>query len=413
MRETLLNLLRCPFCGSQLTVVDNEALVRAEGRIERGVLGCDCCAFPVVEGIPVLIADDLTRDAMHLMEAGHHEPALIALLGLDEARGAAFRALVHSGHDATYRNALSILSRDAEADCFLYRFSDPTYVTMQALLRAIGQNRWTLSRPTLDLCGGSGHVTRVLAGLEPSGGTISADVYFWKLWLAKRFTVPECDQICCDANAPLPFARDSFALVVLADAFPYIWHKRLLAEEMMRLVGTDGVIVMPHLHSARGENLSAGMTVTPEGYRDLFAAQLPRLFSDERLFIELLARHVVDLARDASPEDLGTEPSLTLVATRRADLFRAYQVSDSEDVRGELKINPLYRIERHGDSSVLTLTFPTPEYEEEFGACTEYLPATVTLRGDVTGTLEPAALGPDYEELRRRRVVLDVPRDYC
>ncbi len=76
MREALLDLLRCPFCGSSLTVVDNDALVRAGGRVESGVLGCDCCAFPIVAGIPVFIADDATTDAMHQMEAGHEEQAL-------------------------------------------------------------------------------------------------------------------------------------------------------------------------------------------------------------------------------------------------------------------------------------------------------------------------------------------------
>src|SRR5688572_19571108 len=215
MREALLDLLRCPFCGSRLTVVHNEALVRAAGRIESGVLGCDCCAFPIVAGIPVFIADDTTRDAMHQMEDGHGEQALFTLLGLDDFRGASFRSLFRVGAGATYRDALSILSLDAEADNFLYRFSDPTFLTTEAVLEGIGQNRWALSRPVLDLCGGSGHLTRVLLGLRPAGGVVDADVYFWKLWMARRFTSPECDPICCDANSPLPFARDVFSMAVL------------------------------------------------------------------------------------------------------------------------------------------------------------------------------------------------------
>jgi uncharacterized protein YbaR (Trm112 family)/SAM-dependent methyltransferase len=413
MREALLDLLRCPFCGSRLTVVDNGALVRVGRCIESGVLGCDCCAFPVVAGIPVIVADDTTRRAMHQLEAGRHDDALFTLLGLDEARGVSFRALLEPGRQATYREALAILSLDAEADCFLHRFSDPTYLTMQRLLRALGQNRWTVSRPLLDLCGGSGHLTRVLAGLEPAGGTIDADVFFWKLWMAKRFTAPECDPICCNANSPLPFARNTFSLAMVADAFPYIWHKRMLAEEMLRVVGPEGVIVLPHLHSSRGENFSAGMTLTPAAYRDLFAPQQPRLFSDERLFRQMLEDQVVDLTLDVSPDDLGTEPSFTLVASRRADLFRKYVVPDARDVTGELKVNPLYKVERRGDSSVLTLMFPTPEYAEEFGACREYLPDTITVRADLTGTIVPAALGADYDELRRRRIILDVPRHYC
>ena len=413
MREALLDLLRCPFCGSRLTLVDNEALERDAGRIESGVLGCDCCAFPIVAGIPVFIADDPTRDAMHQMEAGHGEQALFTLLGLDAARGASFRSLLKRGARATYREALSILSLDAEAECFLYRFSDPTYLTMQALLRGIGENRWAVSRPVLDLCGGSGHLTRVLSGLKPAGGTVDADVFFWKLWMAKRFMVPECEPICCDANSPLPFARGAFSLAVLADAFPYIWHKRMLADEMMRLVGPDGVIVMPHLHSSLGDNFSAGMTLTPEGYRDLFAQQQPRLFSDERLYRNVLERRTVDLTAGVSPEDLGTESSMTLVASPRAELFRKYEVPDPKDITGELTVNPLYTVELRGGASVLTLTFPTPEYEEEFGACKEYLPPTVTVAADLTGRIAPAALGADADDLRRRRIIIDAPPHYC
>jgi uncharacterized protein YbaR (Trm112 family)/SAM-dependent methyltransferase len=412
VRETLLDILQCPFCGSRLTLVDNQALECARGRIESGVLGCECCAFPVVAGIPVLIADDTTREAMHQLEADQREQALFTLLGLDAARRVSFQSLMQHPRP-TYRDALAILSLDAEADCFLYRFSDPTFVMIEALLMGLGEGGNLDPRPVLDLCGGSGHLTRVLVGLEPAGGVIDADVYFWKLWMARRFTSPLSDAICCDANNPLPFVRDAWSLVVLADAFPYIWHKRLLAEEMMRAVGSRGVIVLPHLHSSLGENFSAGMTLTPAGYASLFEPLAPRLFSDEHLFDGVLNQRTVDLTRSASPADIGTEPSFTLVASRRDDLFRKYVVRDPREIQGELKVNPLYRIDPQGDTSVLTLTFPTPEYEEEFGDCKQYLPSTVTLPGDLTGPIVPGALGPQYDELRRRRVIIDAPPDYC
>jgi uncharacterized protein YbaR (Trm112 family) len=412
VRETLLDILRCPFCGSRLTLVDNQALACAHGHIESGVLGCDCCAFPVVAGIPVLIADDTTREAMHQLEADQREQALLTLLGLDDARRMSFQALMRQPRP-TYRDALAILSLDAEADCFLYRFSDPTFVMIEALVTALGQTSRLDPRPVLDLCGGSGHLSRVMVGLGPAGGVINADVYFWKLWMARRFTSPSSAAVCCDANNPLPLVRDACSLVVLSDAFPYIWHKRLLAEEMMRAVGPQGVIVLPHLHSSLGENFSAGMTLTPAGYASLLEPLAPRLFSDEHLFDGVLNHRTVDLTRSASPAEIGTEPSFTLVASRREDLFRKYVLTDPREIQGELKVNPLYRIDPRGDSSVLTLAFPTPEYEEEFGACRQYLPLTVTLPGDLTGRIEPSALGPQYDELRRRRVIIDAPKDYC
>jgi uncharacterized protein YbaR (Trm112 family)/SAM-dependent methyltransferase len=412
VRETLLAILRCPFCGGCLTVVDNQALERAHGRIESGVLGCDCCAFPVVAGIPVLIADDMTREAMHQLEADQREQALLTLLGLDQVRAVSFRSFMQHPRP-TYRDALAILSLDAEADCFLYRFSDPTFLMIEALLTGVVQSGCLDGRPVLDLCGGSGHLTRVLAGLEPAGGVINADVYFWKLWMAKRFTSPSSEAVCCDANSPLPLAREVCSLIVLADAFPYIWHKRLLAEEMMRAVGPRGMIVLPHLHSSLGENFSAGMTLTPAGYASLLEPHAPHLFSDERLLDAALNRRTVDLTRSASPDEIGTEPSFTLIATRRADVFQKHVVSDSREIRGELRVNPLYRVEHRGESSLLTLTFPTPDYEEEFGACKHYLPSVLTLPGDLNGPIAPGMLGAQYDELRRRRVIIDAPPDYC
>jgi uncharacterized protein YbaR (Trm112 family) len=416
MRDTLLTLLRCPFCGTALSLVDGPATVRAGAEIESGVLGCNCCAFPIVAGIPVLIADDVTRDAMHALEAGRHHDALVALLGLEGEQTARFDAQLAGGTD-TYREALARLSPDPEGTYFLYRFSDPTFLTAEALVRAVGQHRTATRGPLLDLCGGSGHLTRALARLMPPDATTSptvlADLYFWKLWLATRYTAPGCAAVCCDANAPLPFRPDLFSLVVLADAFPYIWHKRLCADEMMRVTGPEGVILMPHLHSAHGDNVSAGDTLPPAAYRALLAPHQPRLFSDSALLDLLLDDRAVDLSLDRSPDALGTEAAITLVASRRADLFRRYDIPDAVDVGDELIVNPLYEVERRDGRSVLTLAFPTPEYADEFVACRRYLPDTVTVDADLTGPLETTLPPGRREALRRQHVLIDAPPRYC
>jgi len=419
VHTSLLEILRCPFCGTALSLVENDALVVQDDQVVEGVLGCECCAFPVVAGIPVLIADDPARDALRALEAGRTEDALFGLLGLsgDSARRERFRDLMRRD-TTTYREALGLLCDDAEGAWALYRFTDPTFVTAEMVLRAIGQREWPLRGRTLDVCGGTGHLTRVLQTLRSPddgvvAGTVLADVYFWKLWLASRFTVPDAAPICCDANSPLPFARDSFSTVLLADAFPYIWHKRMLADELMRLAGEGGVVIMPHLHSALGDNYSAGNTLTPAAYQSLFAPHEPRLFSDARLFDDVVERRVVDLTKNVSPEDLGTEPALTLIASRRPDLFRRYEVPETHEVVGEVKVNPLYRMERSGESSILTLDFPTPEYEAEFTECRRYLPDRVVIEADLTRPISTPGLGSRYDELRARRVLLDVPSRYC
>jgi len=419
MHVDLLDILRCPFCGTAVSIVESDALVREGDHIETGVLGCECCAFPVVTGIPVMMADDRTRDALHALEAGLGDEAVFGLLGLsdDTARQDRFRDVM-TGNAATYEGALEQLCHDAEGAYFFYRFTDPTFLTAAALLGAIGQEHWPVKGRTLDLCGGSGHLTRVLSGLKPSEGTstpgsVLADVYFWKLWLARRFTSPDSDPVCCDANHPLPFAPGTFSTVVLADAFPYIWHKRLLAEEMARLVGADGVVVMPHVHSALGDNFSAGDTLTPGAHLALFASSEPRLFSDERLFNDVIEHDVVDLTNALSPEQLGPEPVFTMVASARADLFRRYELPVGGEVSGELSVNPLYRVERRGAESILTLTLPTPEYESEFSECRRYLPDSITVKADLTRPILPETLGEEYQELRDRRVLIDTPIGYC
>lgn len=405
--ETLA-LLRCPFCGGRLSAVENAALDRGPDRIEHGVLGCECCAFPVVAGIPVLIADDAARNALRALEAGRRRDALHALLGLDGARRDAFRKLIAPAGRPTYRDLLGVLCADAEAAYMLHRFSDPTFLLAESLLDALGR-----AGRALDLCGGSGHLARVLLRQPACPGAVVADVHFWKLWLAARIVAPACETICCDANAPLPFADDRFATVLLSDAFPYVWHKRLLAGEMQRIAARGGVIVMPHLHSAHGDNRSAGDTLSPAAYRDLFAPCAPRLFDDRMLLAALLDEGVVDLANHVPPAACGDTPSVTLVAARDGELYRRHDVRVRPDVTGVLTVNPLYRVDYADGVSRLTLDFPSPEYEDEFGLARRYLPASLAVEGDLRGAIGPAAAGRGLAELRRRRVLLDLPRGYC
>ena len=414
MQIALLDWMRCPFCGTRLRLVDNAALARTETRVEAGVLGCECCAFPIVAGIPILLADDPTRAAMHALERGDRDGALAAALDFTRAQ-ASDLARTHEAAGLTFREAAARLAPDAEGTYFLHRFSDPTFVTAEAVLRALGPAAAQNGGPWLDLCGGAGHLAHALAGAGgsvPGEGTVIADLYFRKLWLATHLTAPGADAVCCSADAPLPFTAGRFSMVVLMDAFPYIWHKRLCADEMMRVARPDGIVALPHLHSSEGENFSAGDPLSPSAYRDLFAAFEPALFSDARLLDGLLEEACVDLADDRSPDQLRGEPSLTLAASRQPGLRRRMAPPAPGEVAGVLAVNPLYMVEVRDGRSVLTLRFPTPEYEDEFGDCRRYLPDRLTVDADLSGPVDPRPLGPRYAELRRRRVLLDVPRRY-
>ncbi len=406
-----LDRLRCPHCGTTLALQEGPATRREGASLTWGVLGCECCAYPVVDGIPILIASDDAREALRLLEAGQPDEALRQCLGLDEERWRAFTWL--RGVDtASYRDYLEVLSPDAEGTYFLYRFSDPTFVAAEAVVRAAAGVPDLVAGPVLDVCGGSGHLTRVLAEVA-TGPVFLADVYFWKLWLARTFTVPEARVVCCDANQPLPFARQTFSAVLLSDAFPYIWQRRLLAAELMRAVRPGGAILMPHLHNALAFNYSAGMALTPAAYEDLFAPVTPRLFDDATLLDQALAGGPIDLAASQPAEALAEAAALTLLASPRPELFARHAQADPGPVRGVLRLNPLYTVERQGDRLLCTLTFPSDEYAEEFGAVRRYLPDRWETAVDVRGVVEPGAFGDRLVELRRRRILLDVPARYC
>src|SRR2546427_371962 len=180
-----LKLLRCPFCGGELKVEPSPALQMVRGGLQTGVLGCACCAYPVVAGIPYLRAGQAPRTALGLLEAGKADEALGSLLGLDRGRRKAFEASRGGAGPFTYRHALEILSPTPEGTYFLYRFSDPTFLVSEALLRVLGQNGRCTRGRLLDLCGGTGHLTRTPCDPAPGGEVGPADAAFWQLWLAR------------------------------------------------------------------------------------------------------------------------------------------------------------------------------------------------------------------------------------
>ena len=94
MVETLLDLLRCPFCGTRLSLVENDALLRRGTEVESGVLGCECCAFPIVAGIPVLVANgahDRMIDAYGTFAMAGRLPNAKAILYSDAGHGFLFQ----------------------------------------------------------------------------------------------------------------------------------------------------------------------------------------------------------------------------------------------------------------------------------------------------------------------------------
>jgi hypothetical protein len=154
------------------------------------------------------------------------------------------------------------------------------------------------------------------------------------------------------------------------------------------------------------------MPLTPAAYRDLLAPHNPRLYRDSVLLDQVLDGYV-DLSKDEAVEALDGEPALVIVASRDPSVFRNVTLPSIVPAPDTVILNPLYDIAVRDGHSLLTLTFPTDEYAQEFEATKRYLPETLSLPGDLTTGVDRRALGRErYEELVRRMVFISAPQNY-
>ncbi len=413
MHISTLDILRCPYCGGRLELVTTLFHRRDGDEVHDGILGCHCCLFPVVAGIPVMHLDEAAKSACTMVQDGQPERARQTLCKLEGERAARFDDIAASD-TATYRDAVAVIAPGSEGTYFLHRFSDPSYAVAHPLTRAVAGTVLRRGGRAIDLCGGSGHLTRSLMDLSPEPPVL-ADLYFAKIWLARRFTAPGCEAVCCDGNAPLPFSRGAFRYAMCADAFMFIWTKRQFVAEMQRLVdvpAAPGTVVITHAHNALVWSQSHGNPLPPGGYRDLFEQTEARLFAEGGLFADVVKGGVLDLARRDSTEALDGDPALVMVASPDADVFARHPVDRRPGSPGVLRVNPLYVAEAEGDRVRLRLQLPTEDYADEFGACRQYMPDEVVLDRSALTALAEGRMLPEMADLSERRVILDLPVRY-
>jgi len=246
---------------------------------------------------------------------------------------------------------------------------------------------------------------------------VLADLFYPKIWLARRFTAPGCEPVCCDGNAPLPFARGAFSLAMCTDAFMFIWTKRQFVNEMERLVDASGAVLIGHAHNERVWSPSHGQPLSAEGYAALFESIEPQLFAEARLFADVVNGGPLDLSRPDTTADLERDSALTIVASRHPGVYARHAVPIPTAAAGEFRVNPLYvrADDAAGGASPgtrLRLRFPSEDYEQEYGACREYLPEEVTIDPAAMAALATGRVSPEIADLVQRKVIVDLPKRY-
>jgi hypothetical protein len=359
-------------------------------------------------------------DAIRAVERGDVATARRAILDLPAERHADFEAVAR-GEAASFVEAVRRLLPDGEGDYYVLRFGDPTLVAADTVVRTIGRRAPESIGPMVDVCGGCGHLTWTLMQVARERrwpAPLLIDRSFWRLWLAQRFVARDAGIVCADANHPLPLASGSATLAVCNDAVHYVWSKRTLATDMVRVAGPKGWVAWTHVHSALGDNATAGNTLSPAHYAALFGERRVLAASDETLVEAAMAGRALPwqaVAGRALPwravagASLESAAALALVAAPHGgDLMLQAQppaLDGSRVVR-----NPYY-VESRGEAGLTwRLVLPSPEYEAEFGALRRYLPDVLEWRDEDVADLEH--LARQRPDLLVRRVLLQVPADY-
>ena len=411
MRFETLQLLRCPFCGWKVEL-NESAFHRLDGTggIRDALLACRCCEFLVTDGIAVMTLWPEAEVARAAIADARPADALRAMLNFAEDAPAA-RLIGPDGDPlGTYREIAEGVGEQFEGGYFVYRFSDPTFVVADAVVRSLAGAVLDDHSRALDLCGGSGHLTRSLGSVSPTAPVVT-DISFIKLWLARHFTAPRADAVLADAELPLPFASAAFRFVVCNDAFHYIWHKALLAREMWRLTDSKGVAAITHTHNADTWTVSQGTALRADHYRSLFEHAAARVYSEHLALPDVIAGRI-DLARHDGESALASDQAFFVVAPHDTRVFRTYDVPSPDTVRGELGFSPLFDVALTDGRAVLTRHYPSADYEDEYGASRTYLPDVLTVGHDTLAAMRVGRLTEDVRDLMRRRIVLDLPPNY-
>lgn len=383
--------LLSPTSGGVLTAATEHALRDDDG--ER---------WPVIAGIPYLRVgrEGLIGRMLRRLDDGDEDGALLLALAdqddWDESPAPRPSECDAASQASTLRAAMELLGFGPVGDYLAYRWSDPTFVSGLGLLDAAARDACRV----FELGCGVGHFLRELRvrGIAAAGG----DVVFAKLWLARRFVVPDAELVCFDAAAPFPPADASAQLCLCHDALHYLPDCEHAMAEMRRI---GARVLVGHAHNAAVANLSPGAPLAVAGY----AALAPDAdFYDDAALARAALRGTT--AAPVSPEQLDDVAALAFVAPApRASTPTVTRGAFSVPPPGaRLRLNPLLSVEP-GEPAAICVRWPSRRYEQEYAALSDHLRDLPALPRSLLEDVCHFGLDARVDELARRRVLLDLP----
>lgn len=443
MDKDLLTTLSCPYCGYDLNV--EKVFRESQTGINDGIVSCVCGEYPIASGILVLLkGNPIPRVIRHLSKEQFSEALntlievrpytrvsqLISLLERIELSPANKLGLVYKGimnrplFEDSKLSFFDIIDRlgwtTLYGDYLKYRFSHLDLVGNQFLIHSL-MNIERAQKPVLDLCCGVGHHSFLMSRYVPTENIICADRLFVNLYLAKRFFVKDANLVCLDSNVNLPFRNDSFSMILCTDAFYSIRTKRLLANELKRIMNSNGISLissLPNLLRTGRKYRGVGEAWTPQAYSGLFNDLNVRLFPQKRLVQGILTKDELNLEEKYPDSDVNSSTRLLLVATKNKSDLKDYKnplESLFRRIHSNLTLSPFYAIiERENKVYLKKKLLNVPPIVLEmsyFKSMADQRFITKELlklieRGNIVDNLDEAF------DLWKSHVLIDVPKNY-
>ena len=441
MNQSIIAVLHCPHCGSAFHI--NQILEENKGDIIHAIIGCECRKYPILEGILIMQTSGNVQKIIEKVEKGSIAGAFKFLIQ-SELRDSTAETItptsltriaalfkvwlrlsreyklslkkwnyVQGINEVSFCEIIGKLLSGNVRDYFIHRFSVQSLWNIYPLIPLIKE----AGMPILDFGCGYGHNSFILSQIFPPKNIFCIEKSYLKLFLAKNYFA-NTELICLDKISLLPFNDNFFSTIFSMDTLHLISSKLLLAKEFQRVLKTNGVLLLPHLHNAYSHNPSWEIPLSPTAYQKLFGMLKTRLIPEEHL-VKKLYEDTLDLTKEYPKELINSSDAITLIGSCKNDIFKRYSNVKDEFLRlkSNLEVNPIYQLKEKNDKFLLIRKL-LEGYKSECPVADRILPQELeidkkTLR--IAKEVETGATREEIEEiheLMEKFVLVNVPPNY-
>ena len=254
MKKTFLESLHCPFCNKPLQTKREFWGTKLE--ITNGIVGCSCRSYPIISNVLFLAKDGNTKKALRFIKkhqnlASKYPEIPFFLLRLPEnllfivpffVRVNIFKNLT-LGEFVRLATHLRVINKDW-SQYLLNRYSRADFSGAKKAIKLVRTDF-----RVLDAGCGAGHLLSLIAKRMKTSRLVGIDKSILNIYMAAKYLGRGSNLVYLNIEDPLPFSDKFFNMVISNDVLSYISNKKLLANEIKRILEAEGLVALTNLNN--------------------------------------------------------------------------------------------------------------------------------------------------------------------